>query len=97
LAEYQHAEALWSDTRIAGNRALVLEAQGDRKGALYVMDSLWNWGARDEELVWNRSLVMLRAGNSPRQVLAVVEDAFGRRVQSARLQNLAKKLADAIK
>jgi len=95
LAAYDVAEPLWQDARIAGNRALVLDQQGKHGEALHIVDSLWDWGARDEELVWNRSVLMLRAGRSAQEVAKVLVDAQNRWVDSPRIRELLQRLQAA--
>lgn len=93
LLSYQHAAQLWKDPRIAGNMAIVLDKLGKPDTALRILDSLWQQGERSEELVWNKSLLMIRAGNAEARVLAFVEQARGYSITSSRLTALAQRLA----
>lgn len=89
---YLKAESFSNDFRIPGNRAVVLESLGKRAEAKKIMDSLWLFGARSEELVWNRALLMIRANEDFQDVLFMLEDAEGRRVESARLKDLKRRV-----
>lgn len=95
IVQYRKAQTLSRDPTIPGNLALVLESSGERDVALKLLDSVWKAGARSEELVWNRAIMMLRAGRPPVDVQLLVEDAQGRRIDSERLQMLVRKIQEA--
>lgn len=92
LHQYQIAQEHWRDARIPGNRALLLENMGQPQKARALLDSLWKVGARSEELVWNRALVMMRGSEALEIVLLFLEEAEGRRIGSERLRNLRKRI-----
>jgi hypothetical protein len=98
LAETQLriASAQWADTHVPVQLALVLEKQDQRKTGLLLLDSLWNWGAHSEELVWNRAMMMVRIGKRSTEVLQFLDVAQGRLVQSKRLVQLREMLEEGI-
>jgi len=90
------AQMLWADPRVPIRLALVQEERNHRKEGLHVLDSLWNWGARSEELVWTKAMMMVRSGTGVARIFQFVEDAIGRRIESGRLIQLRDQLAQGL-